>query len=332
MKRRILYATFAFIFAVLNVLSAIPAVALGSLTTNYETPSGYNENDYRKLVAFLEQGDGMTNGERLNADYDPTDPDTWTGVEWRDGRVARINANLRGLTGELDLSCCAALEELFIAVNDITGLDLSGCVCLRRLYCTQNPRLNELDVSDCAALSELSCSGNPIKLFELSNNPLLSFDSISAEGEGFVGYTKLAYEANGEWQTWDAAEAYAPEGYDFAGWFTEDGALICAIDALNAEDTVFTRVIARFTESDPNATQVPSVPEVTEEPIIPPSIEGDANGDGEVDSTDALIVLRYALGIASLPCAEYISDVNCDGAVDSADALIILRTALGVLN
>lgn len=64
-----------------------------------------------------------------------------------------------------------------------------------------------------------------------------------------------------------------------------------------------------------------------DDPVIVP---GDADGSGTVDAGDALLVLRYALGIInSLPFAEY-SDVNGDGSIDSSDALIILRYALGI--
>ncbi|MBO4563060.1 MAG: redoxin family protein [Clostridia bacterium] len=61
-------------------------------------------------------------------------------------------------------------------------------------------------------------------------------------------------------------------------------------------------------------------------PVI---IPGDANGDGTVDSTDALMVLRMALMI--LPVSNFeAADINGNGEVDSADALMILRLSLGL--
>ena len=62
---------------------------------------------------------------------------------------------------------------------------------------------------------------------------------------------------------------------------------------------------------------------------LPAVIPGDANGDGTVDSTDALIVLRMALGILPVSNADA-ADINGDGSVDSVDALMILRAALGI--
>ena len=59
--------------------------------------------------------------------------------------------------------------------------------------------------------------------------------------------------------------------------------------------------------------------------------QGDANGDGNVDSQDALIVLRFSLGLVDLdPDTAANCDMNGDGSTDTQDALIILRAALGI--
>lgn len=61
-------------------------------------------------------------------------------------------------------------------------------------------------------------------------------------------------------------------------------------------------------------------------------VSGDINGDGLVTSSDALLALRYALGLiggSALDLAE--ADMNGDGVVDSSDALIILRRTLGTV-
>ena len=59
--------------------------------------------------------------------------------------------------------------------------------------------------------------------------------------------------------------------------------------------------------------------------------DGDANADGVVDSLDALLVLRYTMGLVGANALDLAhADVNGDGAVDSADALLILRRTLGM--
>lgn len=60
------------------------------------------------------------------------------------------------------------------------------------------------------------------------------------------------------------------------------------------------------------------------------SLPGDADGDGEVTLSDALLVLRSAMGI--LPAEDlHAADMDGNGAVELADALIILRMAMGVV-
>ena len=53
---------------------------------------------------------------------------------------------------------------------------------------------------------------------------------------------------------------------------------------------------------------------------------GDVNGDEKVDSTDAVLILRYAaqLGVDIDTTA---ADVNGDGKIDSTDAVLVLRYA-----
>ncbi|MBO6061649.1 MAG: hypothetical protein J6P98_06015, partial [Clostridia bacterium] len=61
----------------------------------------------------------------------------------------------------------------------------------------------------------------------------------------------------------------------------------------------------------------------------PAGLLGDANGDGSVDSLDALLILRYSMGLID-DIILVNSDVNGDGEVNSADALIVMRMAMGV--
>ncbi|MCI7779203.1 MAG: dockerin type I domain-containing protein, partial [Clostridiales bacterium] len=59
------------------------------------------------------------------------------------------------------------------------------------------------------------------------------------------------------------------------------------------------------------------------------TLPGDVDFDGDVDASDALLVLRYVLGLVSFDDTTLaIADVNRDGVVDSADVIFILRMAL----
>ena len=58
---------------------------------------------------------------------------------------------------------------------------------------------------------------------------------------------------------------------------------------------------------------------------------GDIDGDGAVDSSDALLVMRASVGLAELtPEQKAMADVNGDGFIDTTDALFILQTAAGL--
>lgn len=68
-----------------------------------------------------------------------------------------------------------------------------------------------------------------------------------------------------------------------------------------------------------------------EEPSVRPF--GDANGDGTVDTADAVLVLQKAAGlIGDGDVQETVADVNGDGAVDTADAVLILQKVAGLID
>ena len=68
-------------------------------------------------------------------------------------------------------------------------------------------------------------------------------------------------------------------------------------------------------------------------PYNPPSpiALGDVDGSGEIDVVDALLALRYAMGvITELPYIDK-ADVDGSGEINAVDALIILRMAMHVI-
>ena len=59
-------------------------------------------------------------------------------------------------------------------------------------------------------------------------------------------------------------------------------------------------------------------------------IPGDVDGDGMVTSSDALMIMRHALGVAHLSGAALAAaDADGDGNVTAADSLLAMRTAMG---
>ena len=210
---------------------------------------------------------------------------------------------------ELDISECAALEELDCDYNHMTDLDVSANTELRRLWCSGN-QLTELDVSANTELESLSCSENHLTELDLSNNPRIDIDTISAEGSGFI-------EVSTVWDENDDIcyyiKAASVPGNSFCGWYAVDGTLLSTNVEINRND--FDGVndfIAKFTASTPGGV-------------------GDVDGDGAVRVSDAVLIMRYALGLIEFTPEQILcGDVDGDGFVKVADAVMVIRIALGL--
>ena len=83
---------------------------------------------------------------------------------------------------------------------------------------------------------------------------------------------------------------------------------------------------------NPDSAWIVTVEFTVEAPEIYDGIWGDANGDGFVDVIDAVLLLRFFIGEATVE-EQYLPwcDVNGDGSVNIADALLVLRKAMGTV-
>ena len=153
------------------LLVCMTPLAVFADNTRYPTPGGYNDNDYQKLVTFLELEDesGVRNGEKISENYDPQDPTTWEGTTWENGNIFQIDFYDRNLIGKLDVSNCTELVDLVCSYNQLTELDISNNTAMWFLDCGYN-QLTELDVSNNTALVELACYDNQLTELDISNN------------------------------------------------------------------------------------------------------------------------------------------------------------------
>ncbi len=71
-------------------------------------------------------------------------------------------------------------------------------------------------------------------------------------------------------------------------------------------------------------------PPPTPTPTPAPALKGDVDCDGDVDSADALLVLRDEAGLSHSAECINMGDADCDGHRDSIDALFILRHVAGL--
>ena len=188
--------------------------------------------------------------------------------------------------------------------------------------------------------------------------------NITVTAVWIVNTYTITYTVNGKGysvQTYEYGAAIitpaydVPEGYTFSGWSVpetmpaEDLVVdatctinvyeVTLIDGLNG-DPIAVLYVAHGQDA-----VLPDAPEhagyifdrwdgdstnVTENRTITACywMIGDVNHDGEITTYDALLIMRYALGLET-ECNELIMDFNGDGCVDSLDALLVLRRSIG---
>ena len=160
-------------------------------------------------------------------------------------------------------------------------------------------------------LGSLDCSGNQLTELDLSNNPQIDIDTISAEGSGFIG---VGTEWDENYDKWYCIKAVPVPGNSFCGWYAVDGTLLSTNVEINRND--FDGVndfVAKFTASTPGGI-------------------GDVDGDGVVRVSDAVLIMRCALGLIEFTPEQILcGDVDDDGVIKIADAVMVIRIALGLV-
>ena len=174
----------------------------------------------------------------------------------------------------------------------------------------------------------------------------------------------ITYNINGEFyaeQTYEygatvtAPEYTVPEGHTFSGWnvpetMPADNLVLNATLAVITYEVTFVdgvtgNIIAVITVEHGNDAVAPEAPEhegyifdswngeytnVTTDLTITAEylLIGDVNGDGIVNTVDAVLILRYSMGLINIEFDTRSIDINGDGIVDISDAILILRIAM----
>lgn len=225
-----------------------------------------------------------------------------TSLRWLDCSGNRIT--------ELDLTANSELEALRCSENQLTAIDVSANTSLTELNCSGN-QLTELDLSENTSVYCLECEDNYITFLDLTNNRI-DIDTVSAEGPGFIGVKTVI---PGEYLV-PAISAVPAPGSTFCGWYATDGTLVSteAELVIDREECYYPYdFIARFTASTPGGI-------------------GDVDGDGVVRVSDAVLIMRCALGLIEFTPEQILcGDVDGDGVIKIADAVMVIRIALGLV-
>lgn len=302
------------------------------------TPDGHLQIDEDRLAAFWAQsaGDtGLTNGETVynfvfpsnetnpNLEFFYSDGTEYGGsydtnlVIWEQGGgVEEIAAfNLAWLfrysihntaTDEWVNDCYQTYAP------DLYGeLDLSETTTHSVNSSGGRTHISALNLNDCAELLAVTFSDQQFCTeFSALNCPMLdSIDArrcdyrrISVQPKGFSEQISLYTIGNGSVGLFGSTGSYTAEavGEGFVGWFA-NGQCISTDLQLNLDAGI-------------HATAC---------------FAGDVNGDGEINITDSLLIMRCALELGeSLPLTT--ADADCNGVIGIPDALLAARVAMGV--
>ena len=200
------------------------------------------------------------------------------------------------LYGPLDLSGTSFywIENRHRNSTHITSMNFDNCENLARAQVGYQPFCTELSALDCPNLIQLAAHEAAFETIAVQ--PAAFSEPLYARVFGNGTICELNYnEAEGE-----AFTLCASESESFVGWF-DGGVLVSESPEYSVTDGA--NLVACF--------------------------GGDANGDGSIGISDAVLALRAAMSETEQQSAML--DVDGSGSVTVADAIMIARFALGIV-
>lgn len=342
---------FALLFCMIFAFATICPIAFAS-ADDFDV-KGSPAYEREKLKEFFNQTneDGVTNGELMCAEMTP-----WFGFEQIDydpSSVYALNSLLdtpyfgyRGISERLSLSLYAQvdIEKPRALLNPrLCGtLDLSGTdIGLLEDYYGGNCNISSIYLNDCNNLTGIAYSSpglvelhalnsgfksglkgvdiksDSLRVLEIRLKPADTPIIMNVLGSGHFNFnynsvgrgTKLTLTGSEQpfyWESNDAlmysATAYPNDGAKFLGWYS-GGELVS--DA------------AKYYDVATNGANVTAV------------FAGDANGDGVVDMSDALSIMRSGMGLDAQGEIG-MCDIDGDTQITTSDSLVLMRFVLGL--
>lgn len=326
-----------------------------TMTATVIAGSGEGEPGEEIEIPISIEGDYEANALNLSIAYDsstielvgdPTAGVIWNEIESGSGYVL-TNMSEEG-------------KVCFVAISPQETFSESGMLFSLRFKVSNNALAgtnSPINVS-VSQFSYDKLDGSSVSIdFEISNG------GITVVEPDVPTYT-VTYNINGEFyaeQTYEygaavtAPEYTVPEGYTFSGWnvpeiMPDENLVLNATLAVITYEVTFVdgvtgNIIAVITVEHGNDAVAPEAPEhegyifdswngeytnVTTDLTITAEylLIGDVNGDGIVNTVDAVLILRYSMGLINIEFDTRSIDINGDGIVDISDAILILRIAM----
>lgn len=121
----------------------------------------------------------------------------------------------------------------------------------------------------------------------------------------------------------------APNG---SGVDMRNGVAVLTMKKSGASQSIISEPKAIASKDANGALSPITKPIVTDDPYGGYAL-GDVNGDGKINTLDAMMTLRAAVGIESLDAIQTIrADIDANGKINTMDAMMILRRAVGLLD
>ena len=122
----------------------------------------------------------------------------------------------------------------------------------------------------------------------------------------------------------NCGDSYVENYVDAAGHTWDEG-------VVTKEPTADTEGVRTYTCTVCGDTKTESIPKTENDDEID-ALQGDVNGDGKVDTTDAKLIMQFDLGIIDESALNLsVADVNGDGKIDTTDAKLIMQLDLGII-
>ncbi len=225
-----------------------------------------------------------------------------------------------------DLKRSLTAEELFNCKSKITKIDYPYVI-------TEEDDVKFNPACD-ASVTAVKFTENG-QLLSSINMHESSAATLNFEAAGNHSVT-VSYKADGKWIEYKTLNLYVREKVTLFADATEDNVIVISLKSgINSLDGYFLGEAEYSYECSQYGTGGIVTVYKNGKPIevFTLLVYGDVNGDAEINSSDALLVLKYSVeSVAFADEQKTVANVNCDSGINSTDALMILQYSVGVID